>query len=167
MYGISLGISFVANIAQAAIAGVLQAEKIRIAVATGYTSAANWPALPVIPFPMLFTRLERAMIGLVAQSHRINKHTTTEFVFGLEGNFQPLPGMYKKDTIYNFLTYFGINIYSDEDAAYLLDMVKNKGDIRPIDTSPWCSIEEMNYYKADYFKSMGMDGVSREEQFTK
>ena len=68
--------------------------------------------------------------------------------------------MYKKDTIYNFLTYFSINIYLDKDAAYLLNIVKNKGDIQPINTLPQCFIKEINYYKANYFKLISINSVS-------
>jgi hypothetical protein len=51
-------------------------------------------------------------------------------------NYARLLGSYRNLDIKDFINSFSIGIYSYKDAAYLLDIVKNKEDTVPRDITP-------------------------------
>jgi hypothetical protein len=64
-----------------------------------------------------------------------------KMILATTGGYARLLGSYKNRDLGDFADLFGIGIYSSEDAAYLLDMIKNKEDTIPTDLTPWLTIE--------------------------
>lgn len=101
---------------------------------------------PLPPFPLLFTKSERAAMGLLltVQLDKQWQHCQLKLCDKF-GNCYPLPGPYHqtKHLLVDFPRNVPYDYFSSDDAAHLINMILDpRSDIVPVDITPFLHIVE-------------------------